>query len=402
MKRIAILLPRLSRYGGMENFGYELADTLVQAGYSVDFICSRVECVPPEGVKVICMGRVGVFKFIKMLHFAWAADRQRQAGNYDFSIGLGKSLLQDLLRSGAGPQKIFHRKSILAYQAGWPRTLKRLSRLISPANLLTDFIERIQMRETKTIVAVSDLVKSWIIETHPSINADKIKVIYNKPELARFTPIPALPQSNASTQDPALAQERATLLAQREALRKRWSVQANDVVLGLAGTNFALKGVEPLIRALALLPKNFKILVAGKRGSKKYLKLARQLGLNQDAGSRQSGKKFEQRVRFLGKVDDMPGFYRSLDMFVLPTFYDACSNVVLEALACGVRSITSVNNGAAHFLPSDQVIANPADHEELARLISQLADKPAGEPFIWPEDCKAGLEAYLELIKTLV
>lgn len=402
-KRIAILLPRLSRYGGMENFGYQLAEKLVQAGYAVDFICSRVECVPPDGVKTICLGRFGVFKSVKMLHFAWAADRQRQGGHYDLSIGLGKSLLQDVLRSGAGPQRVFHRKSILAYPEGLPRTIKRLSRLLSPANWLTDMIERIQMRESKTVVAVSDLVKEWIIETHPGINPDKITVIYNQPELSRFTPIPASkhdPASPVPENVAGVALERQTLLAQRATLRAQWGLGKNDIVLGLAGTNFSLKGVEPLIRALTLLPKNFTVLVAGGRGRQKYLKLAQELGLN-SVGKNQ-GTDQEQRVRFAGKIDDMPGFYRALDMFVLPTFYDACSNVVLEALACGIPSITSASNGAAHFLPPDQIQGNPADHEELARIISRLAAKPAGEPFIWPKDCKSGLEAYLELIKTLV
>lgn len=398
-KRVAILLPRLSRYGGMENFGYQLSGRLVEAGYSVDFICSRMECVPPAGVKVICLGRVGLFSPLKMLHFAWTAERQRQCGRYDLSIGLGKSLRQDILRSGGGPQRIFHAKSILAYPAGLPRTLKKLSRLLSPANCLTEIIEKIQMRQTGTIVAVSDLVKDWIIEAHPSVAPEKIQVIYNKPELARFSPIPPQDRGTVQGQGREYGQERDKLLAQREYLRAQWGVAAHEVALGLAGTNFSLKGVEPLIRALALLPKNFKVLVAGGRGSHKYLKLAQELGLNPDSATKSAIG--GQRVRFVGKVDDMPGFYRALDMFVLPTFYDACSNVVLEALACGIMSVTSASNGAARFLPPDQVLADPADYTTLARIISRLAEKPAGEPFVWPADRKSGLDAYLELIETL-
>jgi UDP-glucose:(heptosyl)LPS alpha-1,3-glucosyltransferase len=77
-------------------------------------------------------------------------------------------------------------------------------------------------------------------------------------------------------------------------------------------------------------------------------------------------------------------------MFVHPTFYDPCSNVVLEAMACGLPVITSRYNGANELLTSGAALASmgdyrsvrsegyviddPHDHAHLAWCLSQLLD----------------------------
>jgi UDP-glucose:(heptosyl)LPS alpha-1,3-glucosyltransferase len=37
-------------------------------------------------------------------------------------------------------------------------------------------------------------------------------------------------------------------------------------------------------------------------------------------------------------------------VLALPTLYDPCSNVVLEALGCGTPAVTTAANGAAEFI----------------------------------------------------
>ena len=71
-----------------------------------------------------------------------------------------------------------------------------------------------------------------------------------------------------------------------------------------------------------------------------------------------------------------PGYFGA-DFLVHPTFYDPCSLVVLEALACGLPVITSRANGASELLkPPDDgfVIDNPHDHARLAACMEQLLD----------------------------
>ena len=46
----------------------------------------------------------------------------------------------------------------------------------------------------------------------------------------------------------------------------------------------------------------------------------------------------------------MERFYAGGQVLALPTIYDPCSNVVLEALACGRPVVTTVANGASEFI----------------------------------------------------
>ena len=60
-----------------------------------------------------------------------------------------------------------------------------------------------------------------------------------------------------------------------------------------------------------------------------------------------------------------------------PTFYDPCSGVVIEALACGLPVVTTRYNGAAELMhpPAEgYVVDDPHDHGALAALLGLLLD----------------------------
>jgi UDP-glucose:(heptosyl)LPS alpha-1,3-glucosyltransferase len=374
--RIALTMPRLGLYGGAEGFGWRLAEALAAQGHSVDFLCGRAEGAPPAGVTPVVLGRPPLGRALKNLWYALAVDRRLERGNYDVVIGLGRTWGQDILRVGGGPQTVFNRLTEAAYGDGLTRSFKRLRRAVSPSSAVISWLEARQFdapeSRSQQIVCVSDLVRDWLLEAHPALDPARVSVVYNRPDLARFAPL-APPR--------------------RAELRAAQGLADSDIVVCTAGTNFALKGVGTLIRALALLPPNFRLIVAGGRGPERWLALARELGV---AG----------RVRFAGKVADMQGFYGASDVFALPTYYDACSNAVLEALACGLPSISSSRNGSAVFVPSRHILADPADAPGLARLIREAAAEPThatGRPaFVWPEDRPCGLEPYLQMVRDLL
>ena len=90
MARIALILPRLSRYGGVEQFAFRLAEALAEtrnSEHEVEFICARSECLPPVGVRTHIVGRPGGLKFIKMLWFLIRAEQVRKRGNYSRDSG---------------------------------------------------------------------------------------------------------------------------------------------------------------------------------------------------------------------------------------------------------------------------------------------------------------------------
>lgn len=372
--RIALAMPRLGLYGGAEGFGWRLAEGLAARGHEVEFLCARAEGAP-AGVRAIALGRPPLGRALKNLWFARCVERRLSRVSYDLVIGLGRTWSQDILRVGGGPQAIFNQLTEAAYGTAAGRMFKRLRRAVSPSSAVISWLEARQFDRPanpgQRIVCVSDLVRDWLLSAHPAIDPQCVSVVYNRPDLGRFSP----PDQ-----------------ARREALRTQLGHGPSDVVVCTAGTNFALKGVGTLIRALPLLPERFRLAVAGGRGPEQWLALARSLGV-------------EGRVRFLGRVQDMPGFYGASDVFALPTYYDACSNAVLEALACGLPAISSARNGSAVFVPERHVLADPGDHHALARLI-ELAAREAGDaaraPFVWPGDRPCGLEPYYALVDQLL
>jgi glycosyltransferase involved in cell wall biosynthesis len=122
---------------------------------------------------------------------------------------------------------------------------------------------------------------------------------------------------------------------QRQRARARWGIQST-ALLGCVGVLLPDKGQEWLIRALAEVKKEFseaKLLLAGdgpRRG--KLESLARGLGLKDD-------------VIFAGFVKDVENVYAALDVFLLPSFFEALNNSLLAAMAYEIPSI-AFNRGA--------------------------------------------------------
>src|SRR5262249_22457409 len=148
--------------------------------------------------------------------------------------------------------------------------------------------------------------------------------------------------------------------------RQQWGLRPDETVALFAGMNYRLKGLEPLLRSVRLLPREarFRLLVAGSPRTEKFERLARRLGV-------------AERVRFIGYCADMRGAYFAADFFVHPTFYDPCSHVVPEAMACGLPVVTTRYNGASELMNAPRegyVIDDPHDHDRLAWCLTQLLD----------------------------
>jgi glycosyltransferase involved in cell wall biosynthesis len=155
----------------------------------------------------------------------------------------------------------------------------------------------------------------WVAEqaAASSIPRDKLTVVYEGAEIPpRFTP------------------------GQRQAARKRWQISDDAPLLGCVGVLLPDKGQEWLIRALAEVRKEFpaaKLLLAGDGPCRAQLEsLAQQLGV-------------ANAVIFAGFVTDVESVYAALDMFLLPSFFEALNNSLLAAMAYEIPSI-SFNRGA--------------------------------------------------------
>jgi UDP-glucose:(heptosyl)LPS alpha-1,3-glucosyltransferase len=352
----------------VERFAWSLAEYLAEfPEYEVHFICARQETEAPAGVMVHNVKRRGLCRSGKILWFAFAAERERKNGNYDVVIGMGKTWSQDILRISGGPLPVFWRLSSRAYPRGIARKWKMFRRKIAPANLLIRIIERHQLSSSKCFVAVSHKLLDWMREAYPEFDTSSARVIYNKPELHSFRPL---------------------TFPERLAVREKWGLSRDNIYIGTAGTNFALKGIGCLVRVLPELPGHYHLLVAGSRNPVRYKKLAENL-------------KVSDRVHFMGRVEEMPHFYNCCNVFVLASFYDACSNAVLEALSCGVPTLSTKSNGSSYFLDAQNVLDDPRNIEEMAASIKRLVGKGREVELFWPEDIRAGFYYYKKLIEEL-
>src|SRR5581483_7197777 len=121
------------------------------------------------------------------------------------------------------------------------------------------------------------------------------------------------------------------------------------------------KGLDTVLRALPLVP-SVHLVVVGDTTASPYPTMVSRLGLG-------------GRVTFLGFRRDMPEMMRAVDLFVFPSRYEACSLVVLEAMASGLPVITTPQAGSSEVITSGtdgMLLTYPNDWEELARCINML------------------------------
>ena len=130
-----------------------------------------------------------------------------------------------------------------------------------------------------------------------------------------------------------------------------------------------MKGLGSLIKALTKIKKEgcspFKLLVLGRDRQNPYLRLAKKIWISEE-------------VIFAGSTNEPEKYYGAADLLIHPTFYDACSLTVLEALASGLPVITTSSNGASGVISQGvegRVIGDPKDGEELKREIKYFFDK---------------------------
>lgn len=117
---------------------------------------------------------------------------------------------------------------------------------------------------------------------------------------------------------------------QRTAARAHWGIDGAAPLLGCVGVLLPDKGQDWLIRSLAELRKEIpaaKLLLAGEGPCRPELEtLARELGV-------------ADAVIFAGFVKDVNAVYAALDVFLLPSFFEALNNSLLAAMAYEIPSI---------------------------------------------------------------
>jgi glycosyltransferase involved in cell wall biosynthesis len=228
--------------------------------------------------------------------------------------------------------------SIAARWAGVPRIIfRRGSAIPIRDSLMNRFLYR---RVVTNIIANSLETKRTILAVNKDLVPDgKIKVIYNGIHLSNYHP-------------------------QIEPLY----VPGNgEIVLGSAGRLSEEKGHIHLLEMMQHLEDNgvsFKLLLAGEgRMLNSLEKKAKELGM-------------AHRVEFLGFVEDMPAFFRSLDVFLLSSHYEGFGYVITEAMASSLPVVAFDIKSTSEIILDGETgyITRANDPEEMAKKVMVLAE----------------------------
>lgn len=223
---------------------------------------------------------------------------------------------------------------------GLPEPFKGLGNAKMVAYTVTDriitnwFVER--------IVAVSSDIEKVLIGTY---GAKRVLCIHNGIDL-----------------------EAIQVTTHREALRRKWHIAEDAVVIGTVGRLVPVKGHSTLLEATKILQaslQNITLLLVGEGPLRKDLEAsAKQLGL--------------ESVIFAGHQDQACDFMNMMDVFVLPSLHEGIPMVVLEALALQ-RPVVATRVGGipeviSHDLSGKLVMSG--DAVELAMALQELIEMP--------------------------
>ena len=323
--------------GGCETYIADLARRLCADQNEVHLYACAYDVAALPGVIHHILPSPRGPRFLRPWRFAAACANALAKQTHDVSMGFIKTWGQDVLfpQGGLHVASVQHNLNKSPNMLG--RVLATLGKWFSPTHWSYKWLERRQFldNEGTMIVVPSRFVQEHFL-IHYRIGPDRVHIVPNAINPDRFQ-----------------ALDRPLL---RVEYREMYGLAPGDVAGLFVGHNYRLKGLEPLLRAIALLPPlPFKLLVVGNPDTGRYERLAARLGI-------------QGQVRFLGFQEEVRGCFFAADFLLHPTFYDPCALVTLEALACGIPVITTRCNGASELLPPVMQSLLLDDPHELAKL----------------------------------
>jgi UDP-glucose:(heptosyl)LPS alpha-1,3-glucosyltransferase len=365
--------------GGSECVAYELHRAWLARGLDARVLTSLItEPEPRQGITYVApwltlWGRRARWRHLSALLAVplftllatWHAYRTRGA---KIILSHGDLLIGDVCVMHAVNRASLAEKRRAGYY-GW---------LLNPSNLWVTWRDwwMLRGRRYRRIVAISERVRTQLKE-HYHVPDERIVTIPNGINLSRFDP------SNASS---------------RVEVRRSFGVPEDVPLLLFVGSQYRLKGLEFVIRALAQMKTKAVLLVVGGDIAAPFKRLAEQLGVR-------------DRVIFAGARSDLPRIYPAADAFVLPTLYETFALVCIEAMASGLPVLASPVGGIEDYLiDGENGFHIQRDPKDIAVKLDRMLNEPAlharirerglatAKNYSWDKIAKQYLSLFDELI----
>jgi UDP-glucose:(heptosyl)LPS alpha-1,3-glucosyltransferase len=330
--------------GGAEGYTVNLAGSLKRRGHNV-FLLATSFAESARIVGNVPLDHAGLTRTARYRSFVNSLEAHLDAGaKYDVIHAIAPVWRCDLYHPQAGLSAEAIASGHLRY-TGLRRPLDKLATRLNPKRQFVAAVEGDLLTHSGSqtkVLCVSELVKQTA-RTHYGLPEDRLVTLFNAIDPARFNP--------------------AAKLGAGAAVRQQLDLGPDKVVALIVAQDFHRKGVRPAIEAIAKVADHRLVLVVvGKPDPREYRALAVTLGI-------------ADRVIFAGPTVDTYPHYQAADLFVLPTWHDPCSLVVLEALAMGLPTITTAQNGAHEAMTEGvhgYTLASPADVDGLAARLREM------------------------------
>lgn len=147
--------------------------------------------------------------------------------------------------------------------------------------------------------------------------------------------------------------------------RKQTVQDGSCFTIGCIGNFLELKGQIDLLAAMKVIGREIGDWKVKFVGSGKMLPDCRRFAVENG---------FADKVEFLSEVkhEMLADFYRELDLFVLPSWFEGFGCVFLESWSCGVPFITCKGQGIEDMIPAgdcEKWLCNPRDPDDVAEKI---------------------------------
>jgi UDP-glucose:(heptosyl)LPS alpha-1,3-glucosyltransferase len=346
VKIALVILHADTARGGAERYTLDLAASLVRRGHTVSILASSFQAGETAGARVL-LPAVGARRSGRYLSFLDSVEKELAGADYEIVHAMLPVRRCDLYHPHAGI-------AIESVSRGHLNKSNRVARGLAwvgnRANRRRQLFAKVESRLLSgegppLVLCLSGLIQSVVRRNYPSLPPEKLAALFNGVDLNRF--------------NPAVGREA------RKEIRARYNIAESAIIALLLAQDFERKGVGQAIEALAGVDdQRLTLVIGGRPDPARYDRLAQRLGVR-------------DRVIFVGAVGNPVEFYHFADFFVLPTLYDPCSLVVLEALAMGLPVISTVRNGACEIMRDGQhgrILDDPRDKLALTQALGELLD----------------------------
>ena len=292
--------------GGLENGVVNVAQRLNGQGFDIHSACLRFRGDfaerMPEPAKVVVMGKTGGFSLKAVL--ALRKHIRKTQAEVIHSHNLGTLIYAALATLGGLTHRIVHGEHGQVQKQDL--TPKRLA------------LRRWFFRLCHSVHVVSSSVRDNLQELGLD-SQKKIVVTPNGVDSERFSPAP----------DRAVAKQELGL-------------PGDAIVVGIVGRLVALKRHEMLFAAFEKLAPQWpslRLLVVGDGGADRD----HIIGL-------MKAHPYADRILWTGHQNDLPKYYRAMDLLAAPSEIEGLSNAVLEAMACAVPVLAHSACGNAEVI----------------------------------------------------